>query len=68
MSRASLYRICTALILIGFLMLIQPVYKLLFTMGVPVILIGVVIHAILDHMKEWRVEPRAEEGQQGKQL
>ena len=57
MSRAQLYRVCTAIILIGFVMLIQPLSMLAFTWGLPVLLAGVIIHAVLDHMKEWKVMP-----------
>jgi hypothetical protein len=57
MSRAQLYRACTAIILIGFLMLIQPVSLFAFTWGLPVLFVGVIIHAILDHLSEWKVEP-----------
>jgi hypothetical protein len=56
MSRAQAYRICTGIILIGFVMLIQPVSMTAFTWGLPVLLAGVVFHAILDHLSEWRVE------------
>jgi hypothetical protein len=57
MSRAQLYRVCTVIILIGFVMLIQPVSMVLFTWGLPVLLAGVIIHAVLDHLKEWKVTP-----------
>ena len=57
MSRAQLYRVSTAIILIGFLMLIQPVSMFAFTWGLPVLFAGVIIHAVLDHLREWKVEP-----------
>jgi hypothetical protein len=56
-SRAQLYRICSAIILIGFVMLIQPVSMFAFTWGLPVLLGGVIGHAVLDHMREWKAAP-----------
>ena len=52
-SKVSLYRACTAIILIGFAMLIQPVSMLAFTWGLPVLLAGVILHAVLDHVPDW---------------
>lgn len=52
-SRATLYRFCTAIILIGFVMLIQPVSMFAFTWGLPVLLAGVIFHAVLDHLNDW---------------
>jgi hypothetical protein len=57
MSRAQLYRVCTAIILVGFVMLIQSVSMVAFTWGLPVLLAGVIIHAVLDHLSEWKVAP-----------
>lgn len=52
-SKATLYRICTALILAGFFMLIQPLSLTAFTLGLPVLLAGVVMHAVVDHLGDW---------------
>lgn len=57
MSRAQLYRVCTAIILVGFVMLIQPLSMVAFTWGLPVLLAGVIIHAVLDHLSEWKSAP-----------
>jgi hypothetical protein len=57
-SRASLYRICTAVILIGFVMLIQPISMFAFTWGLPVLLGGVILHAVLDHLNDWGTKPK----------
>lgn len=62
MSRAQLYRVCTTIILIGFLMLIQPLSMFAFTWGLPVLLAGVIFHAVLDHLKEWKVAPEEADG------
>ncbi|CAN5353590.1 hypothetical protein BH10PSE7_BH10PSE7_24830 [soil metagenome] len=66
MSRAQAYRICTGIILLGFVMLIQPVSMFVFSWGLPVLLAGVIMHAILDHMSEWRAE--VPEGMQVRKL
>ncbi len=63
-SRSTLYRICTAIILIGFVMLIQPVSMLAFTWGLPVLLAGVILHAVLDHLNDWGTKPK-EQGVEG---
>lgn len=63
-SRSTLYRICTAIILIGFVMLIQPVSMLAFTWGLPVLLAGVIFHAVLDHLNDWSTKPK-EQGIEG---
>ena len=53
-SRATLYGLCTAIILIGFVMLIQPLSRCWpFTWGLPVMLAGVILHAVLDHLNDW---------------
>lgn len=46
------YRIATILIAGGFVMLCQPVSQALFTMGFPILMIGVVLFLILDHVPE----------------
>ena len=62
--RSMLYMICTAIILIGFVMLIQPVSMLAFTWGLPVLLAGVIFHAVLDHLNDWGTKPK-EQGIEG---
>jgi len=56
-SRSTLYKFCTAIILIGFIMLIQPVSMFAFTWGLPVMLTGVIFHAVLDHLNDWGTKP-----------
>ena len=46
------YRIASALILIGFAALCQPFAHWLFAIGFPVLLAGVVLFMILDHIPE----------------
>jgi len=53
------YRLASALILAGFVMLCQPFLHELFVVGFPVLLAGVVFFMILDHVPEAR--PREEE-------
>ena len=45
-----LYMIANASILLGFLMMVQPVSHALFMLGFPVILAGVILYLILDHL------------------
>jgi len=53
------YRYATALILAGFVMLCQPFTHELFVLGFPVLLAGVIIFMVLDHVPE---KPKAEGG------
>ncbi|MCC6304794.1 MAG: hypothetical protein IT545_06310 [Rhodobacteraceae bacterium] len=50
MTRTGLYRLATAIILAGFAMLIQPLTMVAFRWGVPVMVAGIVLHALLDHL------------------
>lgn len=54
MTREHFYHVATGIILFGFAMLIQPFTMLAFRWGVPVMLVGIVLHAILDHLPERR--------------
>lgn len=47
---AMSYRVATALILGGFAMLCQPLFMILFSWGFPVLMVGVVMFMILDHI------------------
>ena len=44
------YMIANASILLGFLMMVQPVSHGLFMLGFPVILAGIILYLILDHL------------------
>lgn len=57
------YRIASTLILGGFVMLCQPFFHGLFVMGFPILLAGVVLFMILDHVPDAR--PREEEENNG---
>ena len=46
------YRLASCLIVAGFLMLCQPFVQILFTWGFPVLLAGVILFMILDHVPE----------------
>jgi hypothetical protein len=52
------YRFASALIIIGFVMLCQPLAHDLFVWGFPVLLCGVILFMILDHIPDRR--PREE--------
>lgn len=56
------YRIASGLIIIGFLMLCQPFTHDLFVIGFPVLLVGVILFMILDHIPE---RPPAQEDNNG---
>jgi len=43
------YMVATGLILLGFVLLCQPFSQTLFSAGFPVLVLGVVLHLILDH-------------------
>lgn len=49
---ANAYRVATTLIIGGFLMLCQPLFQGLFAWGFPVLLTGVILFMILDHIPE----------------
>lgn len=55
-----LYRLAITLILGGFAMLCQPFTHALFVLGFPVLLAGVILFMILDHIPEGRL-PEEEE-------
>jgi len=55
-----LYRIASGLILIGFAMLCQPFTHDIFVFGFPVLLAGVILFMILDHVPDERPENREE--------
>lgn len=44
------YAACTAIILLGFAMLIQPFSMAVFSLGLPVMLVGILVHIVLDHL------------------
>jgi len=46
------YRVATALIAGGFLMLCQPLSVTLFSLGFPILMVGVILFLILDHIPE----------------
>jgi hypothetical protein len=48
--RRTSYRIAIALILIGVVLMCQPFAVLLYSLGFPVILAGVVLFTVLDHL------------------
>ncbi len=54
MTRKGFYNLATAIILFGFAMLIQPFTMVAFRWGVPVMLVGIVLHVVLDHLPERR--------------
>lgn len=54
MTREQFYHVATAIILFGFVMLIQPFTMFAFRWGVPVMVVGIILHAILDHLPERR--------------
>ena len=65
LNRASFYKICTAVILIGFVMLIQPLSMTIFSFGLPVMIAGIIVHIVLDHMSEPVLQPGAEDTNEG---
>lgn len=50
------YRVASILILAGFAMLCQPFTHALFVLGFPVLLTGVVIFMVLDHIPDGRIK------------
>lgn len=65
LNRANLYVLCTAVILLGFLMLIQPVSMSLFSLGLPVMIAGIILHIILDHLRDSVPDPGADRDKEG---
>lgn len=63
---ARLYGVTTALILAGFASLCQPFFLWLYSAGFPLIIAGVALHIVLDHlprrMKDNEMADGAEEG------
>jgi hypothetical protein len=60
LTKAWFYRIASGLILIGFAMLCQPFTHDLFAFGFPVLLAGVVLFMILDHVPDARPQDQEE--------
>ena len=56
------YRTASALILIGFAMLCQPFTHDVFVYGFPILLAGVVLFMVLDHVPERAVEEEEKNG------
>lgn len=55
-SKKWLYRLASALILGGFALLCQPFTHDLFVLGFPILLAGVVLFMILDHVPDGKTE------------
>jgi hypothetical protein len=60
-SKKWFYRVATTLILGGFAMLCQPFTHSLFVFGFPVLLAGVVLFMILDHVPDARLSEEEED-------
>ncbi len=60
-GKTWLYRLASALILGGFAMLCQPFTHSLFVIGFPVLLAGVVLFMVLDHVPDGRLETQEED-------
>lgn len=60
-SKKWFYRLASVLILSGFAMLCQPFTHRLFVIGFPVLLAGVVLFMILDHVPDRQLEPEEED-------
>lgn len=56
LSKKWMYRLASTLILGGFAMLCQPFTHALFVLGFPILLAGVVLFIILDHLPDGRIE------------
>ena len=59
-TKARFYSLATVLILGGFAMLCQPFTHSLFVFGFPVLLAGVVLFMILDHVPDARLSEEEE--------
>jgi len=60
-SKKWFYRLATVLILGGFAMLCQPFTHSLFVIGFPILLAGVVLFMVLDHVPDGRLETEEED-------
>jgi len=60
-NRIVFYRLATTLILGGFAMLCQPWSLSVFSAGFPIIVLGVVVHIVLDHWPERTQVPESSE-------
>jgi len=60
-TKAWFYRLATVLILGGFAMLCQPFTHALFVVGFPVLLVGVVLFIIMDHVPDARLSEEEQE-------
>lgn len=61
-----LYMVANGLILAGFAFLCQPFFEWLYSAGFPILLGGVALHIVLDHMPR-RLKEDSEAGAQGGQ-
>lgn len=52
MSKKNAYRLANGIILFGFFMLIQPLSIHAFNWGLPVMIVGIVIYLVLDHLPD----------------
>lgn len=50
MTRQTWYYLATTLILLGVVLLCQPFSRMLYSSGFPIILAGVILFTILDHL------------------
>lgn len=50
MTMKNTYRLATGIILFGFIMLVQPLSMQAFSWGLPVMIVGIVIYIVLDHV------------------
>lgn len=55
-TKSWAYRIASTLILVGFAMLCQPFTHGLFVLGFPVLLAGVVVFMVLDHIPDAEIK------------
>ena len=51
-SKNAIYQLATFIIILGFVMLIQPFTMEAFKWGLPVMIAGIVIYVILDHIPD----------------
>ncbi|MBN8997952.1 MAG: hypothetical protein J0H54_00800 [Rhizobiales bacterium] len=57
---SNAYRIASTMIIVGFVMLCQPLTHDLFIWGFPVLLCGVILFMILDHIPDRRPNEEGE--------
>lgn len=62
-TKTWFYRLASALVLVGFAMLCQPFTHAIFAFGFPVLLAGVILFMILDHVPD--PQPKREEDKVG---